>query len=119
MGISPRRPGLEPGPVLVDFVGDRVVPGQVFLQVVRLLPVSIVVPLLLTHLHLLKPFLPNKRATNSDAVSKLTSIDKQQQFHFFRVQLFKHWILYFPRSREPRTGSTKVCVTCMTILTVP
>lgn len=70
MGISPRRPGLEPGPVLVDFVGDRVVPGQVFLLVLRLFSVSIVGPLLLTHLHLLKPFLPYKRVTNSDAVSK-------------------------------------------------
>lgn len=70
MGVSPRRPGLEPGPVLVDFVGDIVVLGQVFLPVLRLFPVNIVVPLLLTHLHILKPFLPNKRATNSDAVSK-------------------------------------------------
>ena len=70
MGISPRRPGLEPGPVLVDVVGDRVILGQVFHPVLRLFLVSIIVPLLLTHLHLLKPFLPNKRATNSDAVSK-------------------------------------------------
>ena len=53
VGFSPRRPGIEPGPVFVDFVGDIVVPGQVFLPVLLLSPVSIVVPLLLTHLHLL------------------------------------------------------------------
>ena len=55
-GISPRHADIELGPVHVEFLGDIVVPGQVFLPVLRLSPFSVVVPLLLTHLHRLKPF---------------------------------------------------------------
>jgi hypothetical protein len=51
-GISLRRPGFYARSVLVRFVVDKVALGQVFLQILRFSPVSIIPPILHTHLHL-------------------------------------------------------------------
>jgi hypothetical protein len=51
-GLSPRRPGFDPGSVNVGFVVDEVALGQVFLLVLRFSPVSIILLVLHTHLHL-------------------------------------------------------------------
>jgi hypothetical protein len=45
-GLSPRRPGFDPGSVHVGFVVDKVALGHVFLGVLRFSPVSFVPPLL-------------------------------------------------------------------------
>jgi hypothetical protein len=45
-GIRPRRPGFDPGSVHVGFVVDKVALGQVFLRVLRFLPVSFIPPVL-------------------------------------------------------------------------
>jgi hypothetical protein len=45
-GLSPRRPGLDPGSVHVGFVVDKVTLGQVFLRVLRFSPVSFILPVL-------------------------------------------------------------------------
>jgi hypothetical protein len=45
-GLSPRRPGLDPGSVYVRFVVDKVALGQVFPQVLRFSPVNFI-PLVL------------------------------------------------------------------------
>jgi hypothetical protein len=41
VGLSPRRPVFAPGSVNMGFVVDKVALGQVFLRVLRLLPVNI------------------------------------------------------------------------------
>jgi hypothetical protein len=51
-GISPRKPGLDPRPVHVRFVVDRVALGQVFHRVPWFSSVSIIPPVLHIHLHL-------------------------------------------------------------------
>ena len=51
-GLSPRKPGLDPGLVHVRFVVDKVTLGHVFLRLLRFSPVSIIPPLLRTHLHI-------------------------------------------------------------------
>ena len=48
-GLSPRRPGFDPGSVHVGFVVDNVALGQVFLRVLRFSPVSIYI--IITGLH--------------------------------------------------------------------
>jgi hypothetical protein len=45
-GLSPRRPGFNPGPVHVGFMVDKVALGQVFLRVLRLSPVNLFPPVL-------------------------------------------------------------------------
>jgi hypothetical protein len=47
-GLSPRKPGLDPGLVHVRFVVDKVTLGHVFLRLLRFSPVSIIPPLLRT-----------------------------------------------------------------------
>jgi hypothetical protein len=49
-GISPRRPGFAPGLFRVEFVAEEVALGQVFLQALRVSPVSIIPPVLCTHI---------------------------------------------------------------------
>ena len=51
-GLSPRGPGFEPSLVHVRFAADEVELGQVLLPVLLLSPISIIPPLLHTHLHL-------------------------------------------------------------------
>jgi hypothetical protein len=41
-GLSPRRPGFDPGSVLVGFVVDKVALGQVSLRVLRFSPVNFI-----------------------------------------------------------------------------
>jgi hypothetical protein len=43
-GLSPRRPGFDPGSVNVGFVVDKVALGQVFLRVLRFSPVNFIPP---------------------------------------------------------------------------
>jgi hypothetical protein len=50
--LSPQRPGSNPRPVSVRFVVDNMALEQVFLQVLLFYPVSIIPPLLHTHLQL-------------------------------------------------------------------
>jgi hypothetical protein len=45
-GLSPRRPGFDPGPVHVGFVVDKVALVQVFTRVCRFSPVSFIPPVL-------------------------------------------------------------------------
>jgi hypothetical protein len=45
-GLSPRRPGFDPGSVHVGFVVDKVALGQAFLRVLRFSPVSLIPPVL-------------------------------------------------------------------------
>jgi hypothetical protein len=45
-GLSPRRPGLDPGSFHVGFVVDKVALGQVFLRVLRFYPVNFIPPVL-------------------------------------------------------------------------
>jgi hypothetical protein len=45
-GVSPRRPGLDPGSVHVEFVVDKVALGQVYPRVSRFSPVSFIPPVL-------------------------------------------------------------------------
>jgi hypothetical protein len=45
-GLSPRRPGFDPGSVHLGFVVDKVVLGQVLLRVLRLSPVNYIAPML-------------------------------------------------------------------------
>jgi hypothetical protein len=45
-GLSPQRPGFNPGSVHVEFVVDKVALGQVFLRVLRFSPVSFIPPVL-------------------------------------------------------------------------
>jgi hypothetical protein len=45
-GLSPRRPGFDPGSVHVGFVVDKVALGHVFLRVLRFSPVNFIPPLL-------------------------------------------------------------------------
>jgi hypothetical protein len=40
-GLSPRRPGFEPGSIHVGFMVNKVEMGQVFLRVLRFSPVDI------------------------------------------------------------------------------
>jgi hypothetical protein len=49
-GLSPRRSEFAPGSNHVGFVGNKVALGQVFLRVLLFSPVSIIPPLLHTHL---------------------------------------------------------------------
>jgi hypothetical protein len=49
-GLSPWRPGFAPESVHLGFVVDKVELAQVFLRVLRFSPVSIIPPLLHTHL---------------------------------------------------------------------
>jgi hypothetical protein len=49
-GLSPRRRGFLPGPVHVGFVVDKVALGHFFIRFLRFSPVSIIPPLLHTHL---------------------------------------------------------------------
>jgi hypothetical protein len=51
-GLSPRRPGFDPRSVHMGFVVDKVALGLVFLPVLQFSPVSIIPPMLHTHLHL-------------------------------------------------------------------
>jgi hypothetical protein len=46
VGLSPRRPGFDPGSVYVGFVVDKVSLGQVFPRVLRFSPVSFTPPVL-------------------------------------------------------------------------
>jgi hypothetical protein len=46
VGLSPRRPGFDPGPVHVKFVVDKVTLGQVLPRVLRFSPVSFIPPVL-------------------------------------------------------------------------
>jgi hypothetical protein len=46
VGLSPRRPRLDPGSVHVGFVVDKVVLGHVFPQVLRFSPVNFIPPML-------------------------------------------------------------------------
>jgi hypothetical protein len=39
-GLSPRRPGFDPGSVHVGFVVDKVALGQVFSRLLRFFPVN-------------------------------------------------------------------------------
>jgi hypothetical protein len=45
-GLSPRRPGFDPGSVYVGFVVDQLALGQVFPRVLRFFPVSFIPPVL-------------------------------------------------------------------------
>jgi hypothetical protein len=45
-GLSPRRPGFDPGSVHVGFVVDKVALGQVFPRVLRFSPVNFIPPVL-------------------------------------------------------------------------
>jgi hypothetical protein len=45
-GLSPRRPGFDPGSFNVGFVVDRLALGQVFPRVLRFSPVSFIPPVL-------------------------------------------------------------------------
>jgi hypothetical protein len=60
-GFSPCRPVFDPRPINVRFVVDKITMGQVFLQVLRFSPVSIIPPTLHTNLH---PHLALTRQTN-------------------------------------------------------
>jgi hypothetical protein len=51
-GPSPRSPGLDPRTVNVRYVVDKVAFGRVFLRVLRFLPVTVISPVLHSHLHL-------------------------------------------------------------------
>jgi len=48
-GLSPQRPGFNPGPVYVGFVVNKVAMVQVFLRALSFSPVSIIPPLLRTY----------------------------------------------------------------------
>ena len=74
-GFSPRRPVFNPRPVDVRFVMDKMTMGQVLLQVLRFSPVSIIPPILHTHLH---PHLDLTRKTN------VRSLGTFQTAMFFR-----------------------------------
>ena len=50
--LPPRRPGFDPSPVRVRFVVGKEALGQVFIQVLRFSPVSIIPSMLHTHLRL-------------------------------------------------------------------
>jgi hypothetical protein len=45
-GLSPRKPGFDPGSVHAEFVVDKVALGQVFLRVLRFSFVSFIPPVL-------------------------------------------------------------------------
>jgi hypothetical protein len=45
-GLSPRRPGFDPGSVHVGFVVDNVALGQVFPRVLRFSPINFIPPVL-------------------------------------------------------------------------
>ena len=45
-GLPPRRPGFDPGSVLVGFVVDKVALGQVFLRLLRFSSVTFIPPVL-------------------------------------------------------------------------
>jgi hypothetical protein len=45
-GLSPRRPGFDPGSVHVEFVVDKVALWQVFLRILRFSPVNFIPPVL-------------------------------------------------------------------------
>jgi hypothetical protein len=45
-GLSPRRPGFDPGAVHVRFVGNKVALGQVFPRVLLFSPVNFITPVL-------------------------------------------------------------------------
>jgi hypothetical protein len=45
-GLSPRRPGFDPGSVHVGFVVDKVALGQAFPRVLRFYPVNFIPPVL-------------------------------------------------------------------------
>jgi hypothetical protein len=45
-GLSPRRPGFDPGSVHVGFVVNKVALGQVFPRVIRFSPVNFIPPVL-------------------------------------------------------------------------
>jgi hypothetical protein len=45
-GLSPKRPGIDPGSVHVGFVLDKVALGQVFPRVLRFYPLSFIPPVL-------------------------------------------------------------------------
>ena len=51
-GLSPRATEFDPRLANVVFVVDRLALGQVFLQVIRCPPVTIIAPFLHTHLYL-------------------------------------------------------------------
>jgi hypothetical protein len=51
-GLSPRRPGVNSVSVRVGFVVHKVAMGRCFLRVVRFFLVSIILPVLHTHLRL-------------------------------------------------------------------
>jgi hypothetical protein len=51
-GLSPRTPEFDPGSVYVGFVVDKVALGQVFLPVLQFSHVSMIPPMLHTHLHI-------------------------------------------------------------------
>ena len=74
-GFSSRRPVFDPRPVDVRFVVDKMTLGQVFLQVLRFSPFSIIPPILHTHLH---PHLALTRKTNA------RSLGTFQKAMFFR-----------------------------------
>jgi hypothetical protein len=45
-GLSPRKPGFDPGSVHVGFVVHKVALGQVFLRALRFFPVNFIPPVL-------------------------------------------------------------------------
>jgi hypothetical protein len=45
-GLSPRRPGSDPGSVHVGFLVDKMALGQIFPRVLRFFPVSLIPPVL-------------------------------------------------------------------------
>jgi hypothetical protein len=51
-GLSPRRPMFIPSSVHAKFVADKVALGEFLLRVLGFSPVSIIPPMLHTHLHL-------------------------------------------------------------------
>jgi hypothetical protein len=88
---SPRSRGFYPRTVHVRYVVDKVALGRVFLRVLRFLPVTVIPPVLHTHLHLhvaLTTQTKGRMPGNLQRTSVLLEIGKhriEKYFHYFRA----------------------------------
>ena len=87
-GISLRIPGFDPGAIHVKFMVDWAL-GQVFLRVMRFSFVSIILPMLHTHLHLQAA---RTRRTNERSLGTL----KKECSFGFRGAMNRKFLAHLP-----------------------
>jgi hypothetical protein len=97
-GLSSPRPGFYSRPDLARFLVNKVALGEVFLRVLRISPVSITPPMLLSHLHL-NTYEKDKRTTPGKlqgcSLKDREALGGKIRPHCFTVfmcELARHWL---------------------------